>query len=395
MPPEQAADVLIDLDEPTLELLAPQLPPHRLALYIEYMEPDDAADVIGVLPPGAARAVMEAVTPVTRNEVTLLLTYGAETAGGIMDPHVVQVRARQTVAEAVGSIRKYVDMVELDDFFAAFVVDDHRRLVGAVPAWKMLLADPQQPIAEIMLPDPVHVPADMDQEEVSRLVQDHDLVVIPVVNAHGHLIGRVTVDDVVDVIQEEYAEDIGRLTGTGAEEVRELSVVQTLRDRAPWLLIALAGQLLAAVVMRAREDFLVTIPQLALFIPAIMAMGGNTGVQSASLVIRGLATGEVRLSHFWRRLGREVVVALAIGLAFAVILLAGGLLLTGRADLGLAVGLATLATIALASTAGLVIPMVLRRLELDPALATGPFLTTLNDVLGILIYLLVAYIILF
>ena len=392
---ERAADVLIELDEPVLEQLTARLPPKRLATYIDLMEPDDGADVLEIMEPAAAEMVLEALAPVAREHIRVLLTYGAETAGGIMDPDVVQIRASQTVAQAIAEIRRYVRRVELDDFFSVFVIDEGRRLVGVVPNWKMLLADGNERVQDLMIPDPIRVQAHMDQEEVAHLVRDHDLVTVPVVNTHVQLIGRITVDDIVDVIEEEHHEDIGRLTGTGGEGVREVSLVQTLRDRAPWLFIALAGQLLAAVIMRFRQDFLITLPQLALFIPAIMAMGGNTGIQSASLVIRGLATGEVRLIHFWRRLLREILVAACIGMVFAAILILGSFLLTGHFSLGVVVGLATLATITIASTAGLVIPFVLSRLDLDPALATGPFLTTMNDVVGISVYLLAAYLILF
>jgi magnesium transporter len=395
MPPEQAAQVITELDAPTLELLVVNLPPHSLAAYVALMEPDDGADVVGLLPPGASKRVLEMLSREERDGIARLMAYEPESAGGIMDPDVVRVKTRQTVAEAVTSIKAYVEQVGLDDFFSVFVVDDRSRLVGVVPNWKMLLAGGDARIGDIMEEDPVSVEAHLDQEEVTRLVRDRDLVTVPVVNAQGQLIGRITVDDIVDVMEEEHHEDLGRLTGTGDEAVRAVSIVQTLRDRTPWLFIAMAGQLLAAGIMRIREDILITIPQLALFIPAVMAMGGNTGVQSASLVIRGLATGEVRLSHFWRRLAREIAVAVCIGIVFAFILVWGGYLLTGNFRLGLAVGLSTLTTITISSTAGLVIPMVLRRAGLDPALATGPFLTTMNDVLGIMVYLLTAYLLLF
>ncbi|MEE8434947.1 MAG: magnesium transporter [bacterium] len=391
----RAAAVLVELDDLGLERLVDHVPSERIAHYVALMEPDDAADVVGSLGESPAQAIMEELPEDRRTEIGLLLTHGPETAGGIMDPDVVEVRHTQTVAEAIEDIRSYVKQVGLDDFFSVFVVDETHRLVGVVPNWKMMLADPAQEVRDIMIPDPVSVEVNLDQEEVSMLVRDHDLVTIPVVDAEHHLIGRITVDDIVDVIQEEHSEDLAHLTGTGAEDVREVSIAHTLRDRAPWLFIALAGQFVAAVIMRSKQEYLVEIPQLAFFIPAVMAMGGNTGVQSASLVIRGLATGEVRLSHFRRRLLREFLVALSIGSVFAVILVGGGFVLTGWWALGMVVGLATLVTITVASTGGMVIPMVLRRLGKDPALATGPFLTTLNDVFGIAVYLLIAYIFLF
>jgi magnesium transporter len=395
MSAQQAADTLAELAEPDLDALLGELPDARVAAYVELMEPDDGADLVDTLPLERQPAVMEALSPPTRERLTALLAYGPETAGGIMDPDVVQVRAAQTVREAIAEIRRYVEHVGLDEFFVIFAVDPLRRLVGVVPNWRMLLAHGDEQVSALMEPDPVSVQATVDQEDVARIFWDRDLVTLPVVDAHRRLIGRITVDDVVDVLQEEFSEDLGRLSGTGGEEVRPVSLLQSIRDRAPWLLIALGGEMISALILQQRTDFLAAIPQLAMFIPVIMAMGGNTGVQSASLVIRGLATGEVRLSDFWRRLLREFLVALSIGAGFAMILVLGSLLLTGHVGMGLAVGLATMSTITLASTAGMVIPMVLRRLGLDPALATGPFLTTMNDVMGILVYLSIAYAILF
>jgi len=394
MAPQQGADVLVELDESTLEQLLEELPDGRVADYIERMEPDDGADTLDLLPLEHQGPVLAALGPETRERLILLLTYGPDTAGGLMDPDVVQVRASQSVREAIEEIRRYVQRVGLDEFYSIFVVDDQHRLVGVVPNWKMLLAEPSEKTEALMESDPISVQANVDQEEVSRLVWDHDLVTLPVVDAQRRLIGRITIDDVVDVIQEEFSEDMGILSGTGTEEVREASLLQSLRDRAPWLVIALCGEMVSALILQSRMDFLGSVPQLAMFIPVIMAMGGNTGVQSSSLVIRGLATGEIRLSHFWRRLLREFTVAVSIGGSFAGVLILGSLALTGHAGMGLAVGLATLSTITLASTAGMVIPMFLRRLGMDPALATGPFLTTMNDVMGILVYLSIAYIIL-
>lgn len=391
LPPIKAALVLSELDEPSLENLVAFLPPDRFADYVSLMEPDDAADVVGSMEEQTAEALLDALSVEQRQEIDSLLLHGPETAGGIMDPDVVEVRASQTVGNAINDIRDYVQRVDLDDFFSVFVVDDDRRLVGAIPNWKMLLADPAQLVRDIMIEGPLSVEAHLDQEEVSRLVRDHDLVSLPVVNNQHQLIGRITIDDVVDVIQEEHTEDLAKLTGTGSEDVREVSIAQTLRDRAPWLFIALVGQIIAATIMRNKQDILVTIPQLAFFIPAVMAMGGNTGVQSASLVIRGLATGEVRFSHFWQRLIRELLVALSIGTVFACILVLGGFAITGLLTLGVVVGLSTIFTVTIASTGGMIIPMVLHRFGKDPALATGPFLTTMNDVFGVFVYLTIAH----
>jgi len=394
MDPEHASSVLLEMNEPSLERLLGELGPMALAGYISHMEPDDAADVIGMLEPEHAVIIQDLLPEDFRRDVVNLLRYPEDSAGGIMDPDVVRVRDTQTVAEALHAIRRYVRRVEMDEFYSVFVVDHHERVVGVIPNWRMLLAGESDLVADVMDTNVVVVRSEMDQEDIARLVRDHDLVTVPVVDEHNRLIGRVTVDDVVDVIQEEYHEDFGRITGTGRENVLELSLVQTLRLRTPWLMLALCGEFIAALLLQRQESLLRQITQLAFFIPVIMAMAGNTGIQTSTLVIRGLATGEVVLSHFWRRLGREIIIAVAIGVMINLIMVAGATLITGDLRIGASVGMATAAAILIAAMVGTAMPMVLRRLNIDPAMATGPFITTMNDILGITVYLGIAYIIL-
>ena len=395
METDHVADLLPEVNDPAVEAILEQIPDDQLARLVEQMEPDDAVHLISLVEPGRVPPLLERVDPVRRERLTALLTYGEETAGRIMDPDVVRVIAGQTVAEALEDIREYVERVALDDFFTIFVVDETGVLEGAVPNWKMLLARPNQTIGEIMIPDVVVVEASLDQEQVGALVRDHDLVTVPVVDHHRRLVGRITVDDVVDVIQEEYHEDVAHLAGTRDEDVMEFSVLQSIWVRTPWLLFAMMGLFLSAMIMHRFEGFFVAIPQLAFFIPLVMALGGNTGIQSSSLVIRGLATGEVRLSHFWRRVSRELAVSLGIGCFFLFVLLGGVWLLTGQWRIGISVALATATGIVVAAVIGTSLPMILKRLDFDPALATGPFLTTLNDIIGIVVYLLVIYLIVF
>lgn len=394
LPSHKAAEVLCALDHPTQQALLGGAELELLARLIPAMEPDDAADLVGMMEQGRAAELLRSLPPLTLDRIAFLLKYAKDTAGGLMDPDVVRVRADHAVHDAVAEVRGYVARVELDDFFSVFVVDDDGALRGTVPTWKMLLARPEQSIGEIMDPMVFSVPADMDQEEVSRLVRDHDLVSVPVVDERNHLIGRITHDDIVDVIDEEHEEDMGRLTGTMGEEVREISLLHTVRLRIPWLFIALAGEFLLALFMKKNESFLVSLPQLAFFFPLIMAMGGTSGIQSASLVIRGLATGEVEVGHWRRRLAREFVVALAMGVPIAGVLLVGGTVMLGDAALAGTVSLATLLGIVLAATGGTAIPLALEVMGVDPALATGPFITTLNDILGILVYLGIAWLML-
>ena len=394
LPSHEAAEVLCALDHPTQQALLGGAELELTVRLIPAMEPDDAADLVGMMEQQRAEELLQNLPRFTRDRIAFLLKYADDSAGGLMDPDVVRVRTGHAVQDAVAEVRSYVARVELDDFFSIFVVDDDGALRGTVPTWKMLIAQPGQLIEEIMAPTVFSVPADMDQEDVSRLVRDHDLVSVPVVDERNHLIGRITHDDIVDVIDEEHEEDLGRLTGTMGEEVREISLLHTIRLRIPWLFIALAGEFLLALFMKNNESFLLTLPQLAFFFPLIMAMGGTSGIQSASLVIRGLATGEVEVAHWRRRLAREFAVAMAMGALVAGVLLLGGTIMLGDAALAGTVALATLLGILLAATGGTAIPLALKVMGVDPALATGPFITTLNDILGILVYLGIAWLLL-
>ena len=394
MGPEEASELLPMLGDPVLEGLLEEIPQDHLRDLLEGMEPDDAAHVISYLEPVRATAILNSLEPAIRRDVTHLLSYREDSAGRIMDPDVVRVRADQSVGEALADIRRYVREVALDEFFTIYVVNGGSVLVGAIPAWKMLLALPDQRVREIM-EDIAPAQADMDQEELTRLVRDHDLVSVPVVDHRGRLIGRVTVDDVVDVIQQEFSEDAAKFAGTGNEDVAQFSVRTSIRNRSPWLFFALLGLFVSAMILNHYQGVFTAIPQLAFFIPLVMAMGGNSGLQASSLVIRGLATGEVQLSQYWRRVTRELAASSAIGLLFAAVLIAAVSGLTGDWHIGIVVGLATTSSVIVAAVVGTSIPMMLKRINLDPAFATGPFLTTFNDIVGVLVYLGVAFLILF
>jgi len=392
---EPAADLLPMLHEPMLKRLLEEIPQEHLRDLMEWMEPDDAAHVVSCMEQGRANALLGILEPDVRKDLVNVLSYRERSAGRIMDPDVVRVRLDHTVREALESIRRYVAQVQLDEFYTVYVVNGGGVLVGSVPNWKMLLALPGQQIREIMDSEIVSAPAEMDQEQVGRLVRDHDLVSLPVVDHRRRLIGRVTVDDVVDVIEEEFSEDVAQFAGTGREEVADYSVRSTIRHRSPWLLFALIGLFGSAMILNRFQGVFAAVPALAFFVPLVMAMGGNSGLQSASLVIRGLATGEVELRHFWWRVSRETVASVCIGAMFAAVLLGAVSLLTGDWRLGLTVGLSTTSGVTVASVVGTAIPMVLKRFGLDPALATGPFLTTFNDIVGVLVYLGVAMLVMF
>ena len=396
---QQAVKLLV---EEQLPLVVKSLPHHGRARVLEVLseqrvkkllpqlELDDAADVLELLPEGLQQRILRGMPHRKRRMLGQLLHYPQDLAGGIMNPQVVRVNERHTVQQAVATIRAYLRFTNLGGFYNVFVVDAEGRLKGQIPAWRMILASQQAPVTELMRPCLVSVHPYVHQQEVARLAVRHRLVSVPVLNQEGQLIGRVTIDDIVDVIQREHHEDVGHLSGTGREQVRALSLWETLRTRMPWLWVALAGEFALAMFMQHNGVVLQRTPQLAFFIPLVMAMGGNAGVQSASLVLRGLASGEIRLRDFWRRMQRELLVAGNLGtlLALMIALAAGGL--TAGIRLGAAVGLAAWVNIFFSTLFGTAIPLLLQRLGKDPALATGPFITTLNDILGVAIYLGIA-----
>ena len=390
LPSDFAARVLREIDPGLQQALIHELSQQTLTRLLATMEPDDAADIVGLLPEDDVTPLLHQLPDDNRVRITTLLRYPEDSAGGLMDPDVVKVRQAQTIAEATESIRHFVASVQLEDFFSIYVLDDARRLVGVVPTSRVILATPEQTIAEIMNPNVLAVDPHMDQEEVARLVRQHDLISVPVVDHQGRLLGRITVDDVVDVIREEFDEDLGRLSGTGTESVLEPSLFYAIRGRSPWLMLALIGQFFVAGFMASQETLLRTLTQLTFFVPLIMAMAGNAGIQSSTLAIRGLATGEVLPSDVLPRLLRETLIASLLGIIFALFLVLGGFWLTGQWRIGITVGLSTCLALLIAVVFGTTAPMLLKRMGIDPALATGPFLTTANDILALVVYLLLA-----
>jgi magnesium transporter len=242
-----------------------------------------------------------------------------------------------------------------------------------------------------MDPDVIAVNVDLDQEKVARLAREYDLVTVPVIDKHLKLVGRITSDDIMDVLEDEYQEDLGQIAGTGDEDVLETSVIKASKRRLPWLILGLIGGALAAFVMSGYEGAIAELPQVAYFIPVIVALGGNIAIQSSSLVVRGLATGELRPVDLMKRTWKEIRVSMLNGLICAVLLGALAWLITNLWLMGVAAALALLVTVLLAALVGTAVPMLLKRMQFDPAIATGPFITTTNDILGIIIYLAITF----
>lgn len=404
LPRDEAEDVFLAL--PTVEqvelLLALPASEHRS--WLRLLPPDDAADVIQAAPDERRGPLLALLDDPTRHEVTGLLAYAADQAGGLMNPRYVRLRPDMTVAEAISYLRKYAREHHRRTTYYAYVLDDHQRLLGTASFRDLFAAEPNQLIADIMLTDVISVTEEMDQEAVSRVFAAHRLLALPVLGAGGEMKGVVTIDDIVDVVEEEATEDIQKIGGTEALDAPYLKtrfIVMT-RKRAGWLAALFIGEMLTATAMGFFADEIARAVVLALFVPLIISSGGNSGSQATTLVIRAMALGELHLRDWWRVVRRE----LAAGMALGSILGSIGLLriLVWHVAFGTYGGHAVLIACTVAASlvgvvtfgtfTGSMLPFLLRRLGFDPASASAPFVATLVDVTGLIIYFSIAALIL-
>ncbi|MGE3544458.1 MAG: magnesium transporter [Kofleriaceae bacterium] len=370
--------------------------------WMRLLEPDDVADVIQETPEEHRPTLMGLLDAPTRKEVTALLAYEEDQAGGLMSTRYARLRPQMTADEAISYLRRQArDRVET--IYYAYVLDGQQRLVGVVSFRDLFAADPKQIVAEIMETDVVRVTDEMDQETVSRLFAEHDLTVVPVVDRDGKMKGIVTVDDIVDVVQEEATEDAQKFGGMAALELPYLQSTQRdmIKKRVGWLVLLLAGSMLTATAMESFQGQIDRLPLLAAFLPMIVSTGGNSGSQASTLVIRAMALGEIRGADWWRILRRELVTGLVLGgvlgtVALARVALWGsfGAYGTHFVLISLVAGFSVVGCVLCGTLAGAMLPFVLRKLGADPASASAPFVATLVDVSGILIYFAIANIVL-
>jgi magnesium transporter len=383
--PKGAGDVLVEMEAPALESILDELDNQAISEIVQELDSDDAADLVGDLPAERAQQIIEGLEDDVSEELEKLLPYPEDTAGGIMALEFVAESADATVQEAIETIRE--NREEVENVYYLFVMDDFNRLVGVVSLKDLVLERPERKLREIMNAEVISVNVNRDQEEVYHLVKKYNLVTLPVVDEQNRLIGRITHDDIIDVIEEEADEDISLMAGVIHQEIAEESSLKISRARLPWLIAGLLGGIVAAVVINQFEASLEKILALSFFFPVIMAMGGNTGTQAATVAVRGLATGDISLVHIGKRLWMEMKVALLNGMICGILL---GLIVGGWLydyGLGIIVAVSLVLIIVNSGFIGAAVPLVLKRLNIDPALATGPFVTTTNDIFSLLIYL--------
>jgi len=386
--PEIRAEVVSQIDESRWPELLPLLTAEEIAGIISQMESDDAADLFAELSSNQRYDVLRLLSIEDRQQLQQLLRYPSDTAGGIMQIERAQVPSDASIADAVARIRA---LVEDDvDVIAVWVVDKENRLLGHIPIADLLLHKSTTPVTDIMQADLVFVKPEVDQEEVAQIFKKYDLMTLPVVDDENRILGRIVIDDIVDVLAEEADEDALRMGGVSTEEFwHPEAVFTTTRIRLPWLGVTLLCSLISGLLIRTFDSVLQQIIITASFIPVITAMGGNVGTQSATILIRGFATGKVELGDIPRILFKEIRVGIIMGLIFGAFgaLVASLLFTDGNYYLGLVIFIAMMFAMTTASTMGVIAPAVLKRFSIDPAIAAGPFVTTLNDITGILIYM--------
>ena len=383
--PEGAGEILVEIEPPVQEHLLNRLGNEIISEIVHGLDSDDAADLVGDLPVERAKEIIETLESDVSEEIEKLLPYPEDTAGGIMALEFVAVRDDSTAQEAIDTIRENRD--EVQNIYYLYVVDASNRLVGVVSLKDIVLEPPRKKIKDFMNPEVISVDIKTDQEEVARLVKKYDLVSIPVVDEGQHLVGRITYDDIMDVIEEEANEDIGLMAGVIHQEIAEDSPLKISRARLPWLIAGLFGGILAAWVIKQFETSLQKIIALSFFFPVIMAMGGNTGTQAATVAVRGLATGDISMFNIGKRLWIEMKVAFFNGVLLGILLgMIVGIWLSDY-RLGMIVAVALILIVLNSGFIGAAVPLAFKKFKIDPALATGPLVTTTNDVLSLLIYL--------
>jgi magnesium transporter len=383
---EDAADVLVELEEDVREQFLEHLSGKEIAsVFIDNMDSDDAADVIGELPEEKQEEVLSYVSDVEQaGDIVDLLSYDEDTAGGLMATELISVNENWTVSKCMEEIRKQAE--EVDDIFFVYVVDDSNMLKGTLPLKKLLIASSNTLIKDICDTDIIMVKTDAKSEEVANIMDKYDLVALPVVDSIGRLKGRITIDDVVDVIKEEAEKDYQMISGISSDVEASDNVFQLTRARVPWLLIGLFGGTLSARVLGNFGDEISLYPAMAFFIPMITATGGNVGIQSSSIIVQGLANKTLGLETTVKKLFKELSVAIVTGLFLGLLAFIYNFLTSDSYALTFSVSTALFSVIIFSSLFGTFVPLALNKIKIDPALATGPFITTTNDVTGLFIY---------
>jgi magnesium transporter len=384
MAPKQIAMLIQELDTPLQVEVVQKLGVEKSSKAMDFMERDDLVDFLNQLSDQETEEFLSSMKKEESQHVQTLMNYPAETAGGLMTNQYVWIRSNYTVREAVDKLKAFAGIA--DNLYYLYVLNEHKRLVGVVSYRDLLLAGIEDKIENIMYSRVISVPADMDQEEVARTIERYDFISVPVVDDEHRLIGIITVDDIIDVVIREANEDIGKLSATGKSIDFSTGIVASSMRRLPWLILLLLLGLISGSIISRFEETLQKVVALAFFIPMIAGMTGNTGTQSLAIVVRGLVSHDIKKKIVVRLITRELGVGFIIGAVCGLLIAVLGYVWQGDPVLGLVVGSSLFMTLIIGTLAGTVIPLLLYRLRIDPAIASGPLITTLNDIFSLTVY---------
>ena len=392
---EKRAELLEDLDDSIARRLISDYSIEQIAELVRFMSDDDAADLIQDLGKSEVLAILAKLKKDDREDLKELMQYDEETAGGLMTTDFLAVKSGITAGEATRIIQEAGEEAEM--VFYIYAVDGDGRLEGVVSLREIVQADDERKIADIMETDIHKVRADVDQEEVARIIEHYDLLAVPVVNEENIIIGIITVDDIIDIIREEATEDILKLVGADEELLEDYSLKKNIMSRLPWLLATWIGGIFIMKLVGAHQEQLSRVVALTAFFPVILAMSGNVGQQSATIIVRGLAIGKVNLAVWFDTITKETLTGLVIGLIYGSLLGIAAWIQFGDqvANIPIVVGLSQCLSMGVAAILGAMVPMLLFRFNIDPAVATGPIVTTSLDLIGMWIYMTIATILIF
>jgi magnesium transporter len=385
---EQKGVLFSELDEDTFMALIEGMDLDNIVGVLEHMPTDDVADLIGRLPDDMSDAFLERMKKKDSEEVEGLLRYGDDTAGGIMVPDFIALREDATAKEAIESLQK--EHLDVEMPFYLYAVDEYGKLVGVSSLRQLVVVPPESPLKDFMATDVFSVQTSMDQEEVAKIVARYDILAVPVVNETNQLVGIVTVDDVIDIFREEATEDILKMAGVSGDEFIETqSVARSTRIRLPWLFASCIGGIIAFFIIGHFEGRR-KLAYLAAFIPVIMGMGGNIGTQTSTIVVRGLATGRLNIRDTWSVVFKELAIGFILGIVYGFLIGMVAQLRYSTIQVAISVGLAVISSMSVAALVGSLVPMGFARINIDPAVATGPFVTTAIDIISVYFYFEIA-----
>lgn len=382
------ASSIENLDDYTMAArLFEWLPPEESAKILKKISIDKAVDIFDEIDEEKADDIQHYMDKDFKDRMNALLKYPEDSAGGIMNPDFFSINENLTVEEAIAEIRKASKSKKI---IYVYVIDDYNHLIGVVTLRSLITSDPNAKIENLVNSNALSVRTNLDQEEVAKIVEKYDLLSIPVTDNKNRLVGVINVDDIIDVIREETTEDIYKLAGTSEDEMGETKIFNIIKYRAPWLIVSLIGESISGSVLKYFDGTLRTAISLSFFMPLIMALGGNTGQQSQTIVVRGLAVGKFDESGVGIILMRQLKTALSIGILFAFLGFIMAFAFQHSLNLALVVAISLFLSMFLSTIVGALIPVGLKKMNIDPAVAASPFISAMNDVIGLLIYLTIA-----